>query len=497
MSILLPVLGNQLFPLESFAPHRDARVLMVEDRELCRYVSHHQHKLVLVLAAMRAHAEALAAAGFDVVYRRLDDPHNRGLWAELEVQLAATPNLCLRHFTFIGRTVRRRFETLAARHRVALEEIASPLFLTTLDEFDQHLGPQRKPFLARFYRQVRERHGILLDAAGRPLGGQWSFDANNRRALPAKLDPPPWPGVATDARVQECMALVAREFADHPGDARSFAWPTTRRTALLWLDDFVTQRLALFGPYEDALSRRSDGLYHSLLSPLLNLGLLTPREVLARVLAHAEGNAIALNSLEGFVRQLVGWREFVRGVHERFGVRQAQANFWGHERALAPSWWDATTGIPPLDDAIHLARSRGWNHHIQRLMVIGNLMLLAGIAPRHAYRWFMSMYVDAYGWVMEPNVYGMALYSDGGLFATKPYICASSYLLRMSDYKRGDWCDTVDGLYWSFVEQQRTFFDRQPRLRVTVGALDRMDLARRARIFAAADRFRAAHTLPG
>ncbi|MEX2482067.1 MAG: cryptochrome/photolyase family protein [Gammaproteobacteria bacterium] len=496
MTVLVPLLGNQLFPQHYFEPLRGARVLMVEDRELCSYVPHHQHKLVLVLAAMRAHAGMLVRAGFDVDYRRLDDTHNRGLWAAIEEHLTSVPQPRLRYFTFVGRRVRERLHGLARRCGAALEEIENPMFLTSLAEFDAHLSRGRKPFLARFYRQVRADRGVLLEADGTPRGGRWSFDGDNRRPLPAALIPPRWPDGIADAHVGDCITLVSREFPAHPGTAADFAWPTTRAAALGYLERFLSDCLPLFGTYQDALSARSDGLYHSLLSPVLNIGLITPHEVLARVLEHAARHDIPLNSLEGFVRQLLGWREFVRGIHERFGAEQARTNFWGHTRAPAPSWWDASTGIPPLDDAIRLALKRGWNHHIQRLMVVGNLMLLAGIAPRPAYRWFMALYVDAYGWVMEPNVYGMALYSDGGLFATKPYICASNYLLRMSDYARGPWCDTVDGLYWSFVQRHLAFFERQPRLRVMTATLARMDAARRERIFGLAQTFRETHTRP-
>ncbi|MEQ8663589.1 MAG: cryptochrome/photolyase family protein, partial [Gammaproteobacteria bacterium] len=341
-----------------------------------------------------------------------------------------------------------------------------------------------------------ERHRILLDAAGGPRGGRWSLDADNRRALPRAVTPPAWPTPARSAHVADCIALVQRCFAGHPGDAQSFAWPVTRDAALGWLDDFLATRFADFGTYQDAITTRSPLVFHSALSPLLNLGLLTPHEVLERALAHAETHEVPLNSLEGFVRQLVGWREFVRGVHARFGAQESRANHFGHDRVPAASWYDGTTGIPPLDRAIAGARARGWNHHIERLMVLGNLMLLAEIAPRHAYRWFMTMYVDAYQWVMEPNVYGMALYSDGGLFATKPYVCGANYLLRMSDHPRGAWCDTVDGLYWRFVARHRAFFERQPRLRVMTANLDRMAAARRARIFAAAEEFLACHTRP-
>ncbi|MEQ8233378.1 MAG: cryptochrome/photolyase family protein [Gammaproteobacteria bacterium] len=494
MTTLFPLLGTHLFPPATFADVSDTTFLMVEDRALCSYLPFHQHKLVLVLAAMRHQADALRAAGHAVHYLRLDEVDNDGLFAAIARELAHGTYARVRHFPPPGRHAAALLERAFAAAEVTVEPLPGPQFLTALDEFDAHLR-RGKPFLARFYRAVRERHGILLDADGGPRGGRWSFDADNRRALPREVTPPDWPAVERDAHVSDCIALVAREFAAHPGVAHEFAWPVTRQGALAWLDDFLDARFAAFGTYQDAITTRSPLVFHSALSPFLNLGLLTPHEVLERALRHAAAHEVPLNSLEGFVRQLAGWREFVRGVHARFGADEARANHFDHQRRPAPSWYAGDTGIPPLDTAIRGACARGWNHHIERLMVLGNLMLLAEIAPRHAYAWFMSMYVDAYQWVMEPNVYGMALFSDGGLFATKPYVCGANYLLRMSDHPRGQWCDVVDGLYWRFCARQRAFFERQPRLRVMTGNLDRMDSTRRERIFAAAEAFLATHTI--
>ena len=254
-----------------------------------------------------------------------------------------------------------------------------------------------------------------------------------------------------------------------------------------WLDDFVVNRLEKFGPYEDAITTGSSTLYHSLLSPCMNIGLITPDEIIAHTLKHAD--EVPLQSLEGFVRQIIGWREFVRGVYREFGTHQESSNFWSHDRALTAAWYDGTTGIPPLDDAIHTAQRLGWTHHIPRLMVLGNLMTLCEVRPDSAHRWFMEMFVDSSEWVMGPNVYGMGLFSDGGVFATKPYICGSNYLRKMSDYGKGAWCDVVDGLYWRFIDKHRAFFEASPRLALMPRALDRLDPGRRSEIFAAAEAF--------
>ncbi len=495
---LLVVLGNQLFPPESLEAWRGTPVFMAEDLGLCTYVRHHQQKIVLFLAAMRSHAAALRNAGFAVDYRDLGEEGERPYEAKLLDAVGATGADTLVHFEIEDRFFEARIAALAREHGLRRRVLPSPMFLCPRDTFAAFLARSgERPRLADFYRGERRRLGVLVDGRGKPMGGKWSFDAENRKRLPRDATPPAvdWP--EPDATAREVIGLVAGRFATHPGDARDFRWPTTRAQALVWLDAFVAQRLVGFGSYEDALSTRSPTLFHSLLAPLLNLGLLTPREVLDRVLAAAGEREVPRNDLEGFVRQLIGWREFVRGIDRHFGARQEEANFWDHRRRLGPAWYDATTGIPPLDDAIGSALATGWAHHIQRLMVLGNLMTLCEIEPRAAWRWFMELFVDSSDWVMGPNVYGMALYSDGGLFATKPYLCGANYLLKMSDYPRGAWCDVVDGLYWRFIARHRDFFAAQPRLAVMPRALDRLDPVRRERILAAGEAFLARTTEPG
>ncbi|MDX1380728.1 MAG: FAD-binding domain-containing protein, partial [Xanthomonadales bacterium] len=252
---------------------------------------------------------------------------------------------------------------------------------------------------------------------------------------------------------------------------------------------FLDDHLRRFGPVQDAITQRSAFVHHSVISPALNLGLVTPRELLDSLLEHASEHDVPLNSLEGLVRQLIGWREFIRGVDRLHGAAQAEKNFWDHQRRMSEHWDSGDTGIPLLDQAIRRANRHGWTHHIERLMVLGNLMTLCEIEPREAYRWFMERFVDSSDWVMGPNVYGMGLFSDGGLFATKPYICGSNYLLKMSDAKKGDWCDAVDGLYWRFIGKHRDFFESNPRLAMMPRTLDRMNDERLERITEAAEAF--------
>ena len=501
-SSALLVLGNQLFPLECLDRAQVERVIMIEDGFLCRHFAYHQQKLVLVLAAMRAYAQELREAGLEVSYVALSDAGSTEPGSASPTDYIQCLQQTLEHWSITelvrfeveGKAMEARLSALATQMGIEERVLPSPMFLCSRDDFSSFLKGRAKVQMASFYKFQRTRLNLLLDSDGGPQGGRWSFDEDNRKKLPKDIEPPPMPEVAQHPEVAEVLELVRTQFADHPGKAEPFAWPVTRRGALVWLEDFLAQRLTLFGPYEDAISQRSKTLFHSVLSPLMNIGLLTPQEVVGRTLAVAQEEQIPLQSLEGFVRQVIGWRELVRGVHQHFSAQQHATNFWGHKAKLTDAWYSGTTGIEPLDVAILEAQEQGWSHHIPRLMVVANLMTLCEIAPHEAHRWFMEMYVDSASWVMGPNVYGMGLFSDGGIFATKPYICGSNYLLKMSDYKKGPWCDVMDGLYWRFIHRNRDFFATNPRLALMPRALDRLKPERRDHIFAAAESFLSTHT---
>lgn len=493
---LLLVLGNQLFPTAQFRPYARATVFMAEDHASCTYVRHHQHKLILILAAMRAHADALRADGFDVHYERLEDsPASLSMIDKLRRHVTGAGYRELVHFEIEDKSMEQRIARFAKRFKLRHTVLKSPMFLTGRDEFTDWFGQRRQPRMADFYRWQRQRLDILVDADGQPVGNRWSFDAENRKRLPVNMPVPMLPTFAQDRHVRKVAPMVARRFPDHAGNAAMFALPTTRKQALRWLDDFIEQRFACFGDFEDALSTRTDHVFHSMLSPLLNIGLLTPREVLDRALTYADYQELALNNVEGFVRQIIGWREFMRGMYRQRGETMLKRNFFGHHRRLTRDWYEGTTGILPLDLVIAKAKRRGWAHHIERLMIAGNLMMLAEIEPREAYRWFMEMFVDSADWVMVPNVYGMALFADGGIFTTKPYACGSNYIRRMGDYPVGNWTATMDGLYWRFIAQQRGFFATQPRSGMIVHNLDRMSAERQQRLKRHADAFLRAKTI--
>ncbi|MEL7185823.1 MAG: cryptochrome/photolyase family protein [Pseudomonadota bacterium] len=488
---LLVILGNQLFPLQQLPGPEAVSVFMAEDVGLCTYVRHHQQKIVMFLAAMRSYADELRSAGYAVHYEKLDVNSKESYENKLERYLDSTGAEELIHFEVEDKAMEERLVDFAKSRSLSRKELQSPMFLCTRDDFASFAKDSKQLKMAAFYKQQRRKLDILIDH-GEPTGGQWSFDAENRKKLPKKLVPPTinWP--EPTEHVEDVIEVVAESFPEHPGKAAEHRWPTTREQALAWLDQFIESRLEQFGPYEDAITTRSQTVYHSLLSPCMNLGLITPAEIMDRVLRHAD--RAPMQSLEGFVRQVIGWREFVRGIYRNYSDRQDRENFWHHERKLTDAWYDGSTGIPPLDDAIHTAQDLGWAHHIPRLMVLGNMMTLCEIQPNDAHRWFMEMFVDSSEWVMGPNVYGMALFSDGGIFATKPYICGSNYLLKMSDYSKGPWCDIVDGLYWRFIDTHRDFFAGNPRLALMPRALDRLDAERRSRIFESAEKFLEEHT---
>ncbi len=484
----LLITGSQLFP-PNLLPDDAGPIFMCEDVGLCTYVKHHQQKLVLFLAAMREYADELTGRDFDVTYRQLDPASGESYEDRLEAFVAANELQKLVCFELEDHFFAERISDFCEAHDLKLETLRSPMFMSSRDDFAGYLDSVKKPFMADFYKRQRKSFGLMMDADGKPRGGQWSFDQDNRKKLPAKLEIPAMPETAWTEHTADVVALVKEHFADHPGSADDFWWPVTRRSALVWVNRFIEDRLRDFGRYQDALSKRSDTVFHGVISPMMNLGLITPAEVLERVLEKADRDDIPLNSLEGFVRQVIGWREFIRGVYHHFDQEQRERNFWNHQRSLTDAWFTGDTGIEPLDHAIDTVNKLGWSHHIVRLMVVGNLMNLCEIEPRQVHDWFMVTHVDSADWVMGPNVYGMALFSDGGVFATKPYICGSNYLLKMSDYSRGPWCDVVDGLYWRFVDRHRIFFAGNHRLSMMVKTLDRMKSERRDGIFAAAEQF--------
>jgi deoxyribodipyrimidine photolyase-related protein len=413
----------------------------------------HKQRLVLHRASMRAYAEELRALGHRVSY--IETPEQG------DVLETAVPRKVKRVQLAdpVDDVLMRRLRRFAERRGVELVIHDTPGFVSPPDFLHEQIGGKRKPFMATFYQAQRRRMGILLEDDGSPAGGKWSFDAENRARLPKGWHAPPEPRAKSNAFVDEAVEYVSRRFPHNPGDIAGFRWPVTRADSRRWLDDFLQQRFADFGAYEDAISTKHAFLHHAAITPVLNIGLLEPALSLA-----AGSGEVPLNSLEGFTRQVIGWREFMRGIYQLRGVEIRNGNFWNFGRPLPAAFYDGTTGIPPVDRVIRQVLREGYCHHIERLMVLGNFMLLCRIRPDDVCRWFMEMFVDAYDWVMVPNVYGMSQFADGGTFTTKPYISGSNYVLKMSDEPKGGWCAVWDGLFWTFIADHLPFFSGNPRL---------------------------------
>jgi deoxyribodipyrimidine photolyase-related protein len=360
---------------------------------------------------------------------------------------------------------------------------ASPLFLNERKELVEYFERDLQRYHHNdFYIQQRKARGILIADDGKPEGGKWSFDSENRKKYPKQKPPPAIHFPNPDTYWSEAVHYVKEKFSANPGDLGAEKYyPTDHKGALQWLDDFLDQRFAEFGPFEDAIVASESILNHSVLTPMLNVGLITPQQIVDRTLTYVSENDIPINSTEGFLRQLIGWREFIRGVYQYKGREERITNFWGFKRKIPPSFYDGTTRIPPIDITIKKILKTGYCHHIERLMVLGNFMLLCEFDPDEVYRWFMELFIDSYDWVMVPNVYGMTQFADGGMMSTKPYISGSNYLMKMSDYPKGEWQAIWDGLFWRFMHVHRDFFSSSPRLGMLLRTWDKMPDEKRER----------------
>ena len=323
-----------------------------------------------------------------------------------------------------------------------------------------------------------------------PIGGKWSFDSENRNKYPRNKEAPKVTFPEESAYWTEAIGYVHKYFAGNPGMLNGHRYfPIDHREAEDWLKQFLIFRFHEFGTYEDAIVDKELILNHSLLSPLINVGLITPKYILQAALNYANKNDIPINSTEGFVRQIIGWREFIRGMYEINGSFSRTRNYWNFKRKIPKSFYTGDTGIQPVDEVIKRVLETGYCHHIERLMILGNFMILCEFNPDEVYRWFMELFIDAYDWVMVPNVYGMSQFADGGSFATKPYISGSNYIKKMSNFPKGDWQEIWDGLFWRFLNLHRDTFSKNPRMSMLLKTLDRMSREKRESHFEIADRF--------
>jgi len=502
---LIIVLGDQLdlqaSCFDGADPQQDL-VWMAEAAEESTHVWSSKSRIALFLSAMRHHARALSAAGWRVDYRRLDDAGNAGsLAAELRGAIARHRPERLVMTAPGDWRVLEALKAVAAESGLALDIREDRHFFSTVREFAAHAKGRKQLRLEFWYRELRVRHQVLMDGA-QPAGGQWNFDADNRESF-GKEGPPPIPEPARfkpDDITQEVLQLVAKRFADHPGSLDSFAWPVTREQALQALQRFIRERLPHFGRWQDAMWTGEVWLFHSHLASAMNLKLLSAHEVVQAAQAEWHAGRVDLASAEGFIRQILGWREYVRGIYWLHMPGYAGMNALDAHEPLPAWYWSGATDMECLRDAIGQTLRLGYAHHIQRLMVTGLYALLLGVQPRQVHAWYLSVYVDAVEWVEMPNTLGMSQFADGGLMASKPYAATGKYIERMSDHCRhcryrperrtGDDACPFTTLYWDFLLRHEARFARHPRMALQVKNVARLDAGERAAITARADAIR-------
>jgi deoxyribodipyrimidine photolyase-related protein len=502
MSAMRFILGDQLTrslsALEGLDPADDI-VLMVEVAEETSYVGHHKQKIALILSAMRHFAQSLREEGIRVDYVALDDPANTGSFGgELERAVARhKPEAVV--VTEPGEwRVWEMMQDWREELGVPLHIFPDTRFICSRTEFAAWAHGRKSYRMEFFYREMRRKTGLLMDGQ-EPEGGQWNFDPENRKALPKGVAPPERGGFSPDGTTREVLALVARRFPDSFGDLEPFRWGVTRADALAALQSFVTEALPRFGDYQDAMKTGEPFLFHSLISPYLNCGLLEPLEACqAAEDAWRRGDA-PLNAVEGFIRQIIGWREYVRGIYWLEMPGYAQSNALSATRKLPWFYWSGETEMNCLAQCVGDTRRHAYAHHIQRLMVTGNFALLAGIAPAQIEDWYLAVYADAFDWVELPNTHGMVMWADGGLLGSKPYAASGAYIDRMSDYcgscaydvkaKAGARACPFNYLYWNFLIENEGKLARNPRMAMPYRTLAKMTAERRAEIVADAERF--------
>lgn len=493
------VLGDQLThslsALADIDPARDI-VLMTEVADEARHVPHHKQKIVFLLSAMRHFAESLRARGIRVDYIALDDPANsHSFGGELARALARhAPDAVV--MTRPGEwRVWQMMQGWGAMLGLPLDIREDDRFFCPPAEFEALTRARKTGRMEFFYRAMRRRTGILM-AGDAPEGGQWNFDPENRKPLPRGLRPPQRLRFAPDAITRTVMALVGDRFADHFGDLEPFGWAVTRADALRALDHFITDCLPGFGDYQDAMKAGEDFLFHGLIAPYLNCGLLTAPEVCARAETAWRAGHAPLNAAEGFIRQILGWREFVRGLYWTEMPDYGASNHLQAHRPLPGFYWTGDTAMRCMAECIGTTRRNAYAHHIQRLMVTGNFALLAGVAPAQIEAWYLAVYADAFDWVELPNVHGMVMHADGGRLGSKPYAASGAYINRMSDYCRGCAYDPreklgpracpFNALYWAFLIENEPRLAGNPRMALPYRNLARMPPDQQARITAQA-----------
>lgn len=502
MKTLRLILGDQLTREISSLRDLDIAediVLMAEVRAEASYAPHHKQKLVLIFSAMRHFAESLRKEGVNLTYVDYLTPENSGSLIGEVRRIAEQLNVERVVLTEPGEwRVLQELRSLESETEILLEIREDDRFFASHSRFEKWAEGRKSLRMEYFYRELRRETGILMDD-GTPAGGDWNFDAENRKALPRNMQLPERVRFPPDNITREVMEMVESQFPDNFGDLTSFGWATTRHDTLIVLNEFISDVLPSFGDYQDAMRAGAPFIFHSLLSPYLNIGLLTPCEVCEKAEEAYREGAAPINAVEGFIRQILGWREFVRGIYWHTMPDYAENNFLDAHRPLPSFYWTGNTDMKCISEVVDQTRSHAYSHHIQRLMVTGNFALLAGLSPREVSDWYLAVYADAFDWVELPNTSGMSLFADGGLLASKPYAASGAYISRMSNFcsecrykvkeRTGETACPFNYLYWAFLIKNETKLSENPRMRMPYRTLDKWSAAEKKRLLENAQRF--------
>ena len=481
------IFPNQLFE-HNPALIKNNLVYMIEESLFFKQYKFHKQKLLFHRSSMKFYQDYLERKKIKVIYI---DSKNELSDIRILIQHLNQKGIEEIHFAeVVDNWLEKRIKQSSDNVGIVTREYQTPCFLNSKEELIEYFKGKKKFSQTEFYIKQRKKFKILLDENDSPIGGKWTYDAENRLKFPKDKKPPKVTFPEHNKYYDEAVAYVNKYFPNNYGEINTkFIYPVTFDESKKWFRQFLEKRFDKFGDFEDAIVADENILHHGLLTPMLNSGLLTPKYIIETTLNYSEKNKISLNSVEGFIRQIIGWREFIRAVYELKGIEQRTKNYWNFKRKIPESFWKGETGIEPLDITIKKVLDTGYCHHIERLMVLGNFMLLCEFDPDDVYKWFMELFIDAYDWVMVPNVYGMSQFADGGLMSTKPYISGSNYLMKMSNYQKGDWQLIWDGLFWRFMDKHRKFFLSNPRLGMLVKTFDKMSEERKNILLSAAENY--------
>ena len=445
---------------------KDQKVFILKHPHYFTGFSYNKKKILMHLMSLEHYKNFLISKGYDVKLVELEKLYS---FFEKHKDHKIIIHTCeISNFeicSFLNELLTKNIET---------QYYKSPMFYESLEDISLYFSGRQRLLQQAFYKNLRKKHNVLVDEIKSPVGGKWSFDSENRKKIPDSSIPKSKKSFVYDVEILDKSKLeISNLYSDNIGTLEGFNFPVNREQALENLEFFLYNKFNNFGIYQDAIFSSETYLYHSNLSSSLNIGLITPDEVIEKAIEHSKKFNIPINSLEGFIRQILGWREFIRGIYITKNKYQESANFWNSKNHLPSSFYKSQTSLLPLDDSIDKSIAESYAHHIERLMIQGNLMLLLEIKPKFVHQWFMELFIDSYDWVMGPNVFGMSLYSDGGIMSTKPYISSSNYILGMSNYKKGSWTEIWDALFWNFIHKHKNKIKEINRMSFMLRLLDK------------------------